>query len=84
MRPIYAERFEEFQKPAIENIVSDFSANPKGRFLLVIPTGGGKTRTAVKSVLALYERGVLDPLCDKVLWVAHRNYLFDASPGRRL
>ena len=49
-----ASRYDEFQKPAVANIVRDFGKNPVGRYLLVIPTGGGKTRTAVKSVMALY------------------------------
>ena len=40
----------EFQDVAISNIVSDFKKNSSSRLLLVIPTGGGKTLTAIRSV----------------------------------
>nr|BDD46379.1 hypothetical protein 8 [Halieaceae bacterium] len=43
----------------------------------MIPTGGGKTYTAVKSVCELYSQGVLETGEDKVLWVAHREELVE-------
>ena len=71
----YTERFDRFQKNAVDAIKSDFKENLNGRFLLVIPTGGGKTFTAVKSVNALFEDGTLNPKQDRVVWVAHRQEL---------
>jgi superfamily II DNA or RNA helicase len=70
-----ASRYDEFQTEAVHSIVADFSEKPAGRFLLVIPTGGGKTFTAVKAVNQLYAKSVLDPEADMVLWVAHRDEL---------
>lgn len=69
------EKYDSFQKPAVKAIVKDFTKNFTGRFLLVIPTGGGKTFTAVKSVCALFDSGKLKVSDDKVLWVAHRTEL---------
>ena len=68
-------RYDEFQQRAVSNIVADFGENPNGRYLLVIPTGGGKTFTAVKAVNKLFETGVLIPSEDRVLWTAHRKEL---------
>lgn len=83
-------RYEKFQGQAVQNIVNDFRGNRKGRFLLVIPTGGGKTMTAVKALGALYADGVLDA-STRVIWVVHRVELrtqaiaalttYDASSG---
>lgn len=70
---------DEFQKEALKNIVRDFTKEPAGRFLLVIPTGGGKTITAVKSVNKLFAEGVLDKKTDRVLWIAHANFLIDQA-----
>jgi len=64
-------RYDAFQRDAVDNIVSDFRDEPKGRFLLVVPTGGGKTTTAVKAVSKLYELGLLGA-GDRVMWVVHR------------
>jgi superfamily II DNA or RNA helicase len=71
----FSVRFDKFQKKAVDSIRRDFEENPFGRFLLVIPTGGGKTFTAVKAVNSLYQNGSLDHLTDRVLWIAHRNEL---------
>jgi superfamily II DNA or RNA helicase len=66
-----AARYEKFQAQAVQNILEDFRGNPKGRFLLVIPTGGGKTMTAVKALSALYADGVLEH-SERLIWVVHR------------
>ena len=66
------EVFDEFQSEAVDSIVKDFSKKKNGRYLLVIPTGGGKTRTAVKAINRLFETGILNPRSDFVLWVTHR------------
>ena len=70
-----AMRYDEFQREAVDNLINDFDENRAGRYLLVIPTGGGKTFTAVKAVNELFEKQVLDPTCDRVLWTAHRTEL---------
>lgn len=69
-----ADRYNSFQQEAVENIAADFRDKPSGRFLLVIPTGGGKTTTAVKAVSKLYRDGQLAE-SDRVLWVVHREEL---------
>jgi len=67
-------KYEKIQTPAVEAIVKDFSAEIEGRYLLVIPTGGGKTRTAAKSVIRLLTEKVIEHN-KKILWVAHRDFL---------
>ena len=79
MNSTIAARFDEFQKAAVDCIVSDYQDNPAGRFLLVVPTGGGKTITAVKSLNSLFERQVFDTSKDRVMWVAHRDYLLEQA-----
>src|SRR5437667_2488302 len=69
------ERFVSFQQPAVANIVSDFGRKLQGRYLLVIPTGGGKTFTAVKAVNRLFEGEILNAKEHRILWTAHRNEL---------
>ncbi len=59
-----------FQLTAISNIVDDFERNPKGRFLLVLPTGGGKTLTAIRSLNEMVSRGTIKA-DNKVLWIVH-------------
>jgi superfamily II DNA or RNA helicase len=70
-----AARYDQFQSEAVANIINDYRENLAGRFLLVIPTGGGKTFTAVKAVNKLFENGMLDSGEDRVLWTAHRTEL---------
>jgi len=78
----WAQRYDEFQREAVQNIVDDYKAKPNGRYLLSVPTGGGKTITAVKSINALFDQGVYDAGKHRVLWVAHRDYLINqASDG---
>ena len=67
-------RYDAFQREAVYNIVEDFRKESNGRFLLVIPTGGGKTTTAVKAVSAVFESGILGP-ADRVIWLVHRDEL---------
>lgn len=59
-----------FQTQAIKNVVRDFKEDLKAKTLLVIPTGGGKTLTAIRSVNQMYKEGLLKKE-DKVLWVVH-------------
>jgi superfamily II DNA or RNA helicase len=69
------ERYDSFQKVAVQAIVRDFSRKSNGRYLLVIPTGGGKTHTAVKSICQLFNQNILNPAEHKILWTAHRREL---------
>lgn len=69
------DRYDEFQKDAVKAIRNDFMSKLNGRYLLVIPTGGGKTFTAVKAINDLYLNNVLSRNTDKVFWVAHRKEL---------
>lgn len=59
-----------FQQTAISSLVNDFQRDPAGRFLLVLPTGGGKTLTAIRTLDALLSKKFLSKN-DKVLWVVH-------------
>ena len=73
-------RYDAFQAKAVKNIVSDFKEDPAGRYLLVIPTGGGKTYTAVKAILELFNSKIIDPeKGEMALWVAHRTELRDQA-----
>ncbi len=59
-----------FQDEAISCISRDFKQNITGRFLLVLPTGGGKTLTAIRSINEMIKQGIISKQ-DKVLWVVH-------------
>ena len=68
----FQQRFDEFQNYAVSAIKRDFGRKLNGRYLLVIPTAGGKTFTAVKAINRIFEANILDEKIDKVLWTAHR------------
>ena len=68
-------RFDAFQAEAVHAIASDFSRKIDGRYLLVIPTGGGKTTTAVKAINDLFRQNILNAESDRVVWAAHRQEL---------
>jgi len=74
-------RYDEFQQDAVNCVFKDFQKKLNGRYLLVIPTGGGKTFTAVKAVNRLFKEGVLDSAKDRVLWTAHRIELIQQARG---
>lgn len=76
---IWTQRYDDFQEEAVRNILSDFEDDLTGRFLLVIPTGGGKTFTAVKSIHRMFASGLLCAETDRVLWMAHRKELLDQA-----
>ncbi len=69
------ERYDQFQDDAVEAVTADFTEKTNGRYLLVVPTGGGKTMVAVKAVNSLFAAGTFDPAFDRNAWVAHRNEL---------
>ena len=62
----------EFQKDAVEKLTSRFITENKSAGLLVMPTGSGKTRTAVYFLLKnLVSQGY------QVVWLTHRHMLID-------
>lgn len=63
-----------FQDEAVRRIVSDFENNSFAKVLLVIPTGGGKTITALKTIHELLKVGLIFDT-QKILWVTHRKNL---------
>lgn len=67
-----------FQKEAIDKIVRGFSSNQESRLLLIIPTGGGKTLTAIRAIDNLIKKGVIDKN-NKCLWVTHLRSLKDQT-----
>lgn len=66
MEPDYS-----FQEEAVEEIESDFREDREQNVLLTIPTGGGKTITAIKAINSLFEQGLLE----SALWTTHRKRL---------
>ena len=73
------DRYDEFQQQAVLSVLDSFRQTPGGKFLLVVPTGGGKTFIAAKSVSRLFAEGILDRKTDRVLWVAHRQELLSQA-----
>ncbi len=69
------ERYDQFQNDAVAAVTADFTEKVNGRYLLVVPTGGGKTFVAVKAVNSLFASGKFDPETDKIAWVAMRREL---------
>lgn len=61
-----------YQKEAITKITSFFRANSNKKGMLVIPTGGGKTLTALRAINQLYDENIISK---KVLWVSHLDQL---------
>lgn len=59
-----------FQLTAISAVVRDFQSKIAGRFLLVLPTGGGKTLTAIRSLSEMLNKGMISKE-DRILWVVH-------------
>ena len=59
-----------FQDDAIKLIKNSFNDDLKCKGLLVIPTGGGKTLTAIRAVDRLYKDKILSKN-DEVVWVVH-------------
>ena len=68
-----------FQDDAVSCASDAFSKKKNGRYLVVLPTGGGKTRCAVRIINKLFDENVLNPKSEKVLWVAHRIELIDQA-----
>ena len=63
-----------FTNDAVKKIVNSFIKKKNSRFLLLIPTGGGKTLTAIRAINELVNRGELSTE-KRVLWVVHMKSL---------
>lgn len=59
-----------YQQNAIDSICKKYKVEPKSKSLLVIPTGGGKTLTAIRAVNKMLSNGTLQTT-DRVYWVVH-------------
>lgn len=64
-----------FQKKAVSCITNDFKNNIRGRYLLVLPTGGGKTLTAMRAVSEMLKQQIISKE-ERVVWVVHTLSLF--------
>lgn len=67
-----------FQNTAISNIANGFSQKSDSRLLLIIPTGGGKTLTAIRSIDKMIKNGIIDSN-NKCLWITHLKTLKDQT-----
>jgi len=63
-----------FQDEAIENISRCYAENINSKQLLVIPTGGGKTLTALRAINKMLVNGVI-PKGGVVYWIQHLKQL---------
>ena len=63
-----------FQEDAISSLVGYFRHEPFSSNLLVIPTGGGKTLTAIRTISRLLDLHLLHSK-DKVVWTVHSKFL---------
>ena len=67
-----------FQEDAIASVVRYYEEEPFAKNLLVIPTGGGKTLTALRAISRLLDIGRLSNE-DRVLWTVHSKTLRDQA-----
>ncbi|KGG86698.1 DEAD/DEAH box helicase [Comamonas thiooxydans] len=65
-----------YQDVAVSRCLDAFRRRPCGRIGLVLPTGAGKTRTALKIILSIFKTADLDT---SVIWVTHRQSLRDQA-----
>ena len=67
-----------YQQKAIDSICKKYKVESKSKSLLVIPTGGGKTLTAIRAVNKMLSLGTLKPT-DLVYWVVHSVALYNQT-----
>jgi len=67
-----------FQNDAMDCIIDDFKKNIFGRFLLVLPTGSGKTLTAIRTIDRMLKQGIISKQ-DKILWIVHTLALYSQA-----
>ena len=58
----------DYQLTAISKIADAFEKDLKARGMLVIPTGGGKTLTALRAINVMFDKGIINK---RVLWISH-------------
>jgi len=63
-----------FQDVAIRNIISDFKEKPNSRNLVVVPTGGGKTITAIRVINKMINDNFLAEN-QRAIWIVHTKAL---------
>ena len=64
----------DFQKEVYESVKKHYLVDNKGKGMLVMPTGSGKTRTATYFLIKeMVSRGY------QILWIAHRHMLIDQA-----
>lgn len=62
-----------YQDTAVARCLEAFARRPNGRIGLILPTGAGKTRTALRIVLTMLDRST--EARSPVYWVTHRRNL---------
>ena len=65
-----------YQDVAVSRCMETFQRRPAGRIGLILPTGAGKTRTALRVILATFR--TTNPE-ESVIWVTHRVSLRDQA-----
>jgi superfamily II DNA or RNA helicase len=65
-----------YQDIAVARCIDAFRRRPKGRIGLVLPTGAGKTRTALRIILSVFQEADPEAI---VVWVTHRLNLRDQA-----
>jgi len=74
--PLRLPPLHEFQRKIADEVKSMFRPRGKKRGLVWLPTGAGKTRTAVEALIELWKDGALD---GPVLWVAQTDELCEQA-----
>lgn len=62
-----------YQDTAVARCLAGYDRRPAGRLGLILPTGGGKTRTALRTILEFLAKRPAEK--GSVLWVTHRKNL---------
>ncbi|RVU18496.1 DEAD/DEAH box helicase [Methylobacterium oryzihabitans] len=62
-----------YQDTAVARCLDAFRRRPTGRIALILPTGAGKTRTALRVILEVLARSASTKA--RVLWITHRKAL---------
>ena len=65
-----------WQNEAIEKIINNYKANNNSSGLIVIPTGGGKTLTAIRAINRMLNQKIIS-INDEVIWITHLKTLYE-------
>ena len=69
----------DFQRDIFDEIVSVVMSSEKKAFLVQMPTGAGKTKTAVESVIHIYNEKCYADKSYSILWLAHTEELCEQA-----